>query len=128
MAKWRNERVLLGRGAGIVARAERAALIRPNCDGRHCFLLVIPLVFDATTSIWHHHGHIRSRALLSWPLGTARRAVRRGRECRRSGLQGGRGAPAQRRRTQKGSATRPEAWERKPIAEAILRRLRRCAG
>jgi hypothetical protein len=65
----------------------RAALIRPNCGGRHCFLLVIPLVFDATTSIWHHHGRIRSRALLSWPLGTARRAVRRGRECRRSGLQ-----------------------------------------
>src|SRR5262249_38113388 len=36
-------------------------------------------------------------------------------------------APAQRRRTQEGSAARPEAWERKPTAEAILRRLRRRA-
>src|SRR5438132_315947 len=42
-------------------------------------------------------------------------------------IQSDRGASAQRRRTQEGSATRPEAWERKPTAEAVLRRLRRRA-
>src|SRR5262245_14793508 len=36
-------------------------------------------------------------------------------------------ASAQRRRTQEGSATRPEAWEWQPAAEAVLRRLRRRA-
>ena len=46
---------------------------------------------------------------------------------RRSRIQGDRGASAQRRRAQEGSATRPEAWERKPTAEAVLRRLRRRA-
>src|SRR5262249_5527675 len=45
----------------------------------------------------------------------------RGQRCRRSRIQGDRGASAQRRRTQEGSATRPEAWERKPTAEAVLR-------
>src|SRR5215472_13681747 len=77
----------------------------------------------------HHgyHGHIRGRALPPRPQGAARRAVRRGRRCRRSRLQGDRGASAQRRRTQEGSATRPEAWARKPTAEAVLRRLRRRA-
>src|SRR5262245_43439731 len=29
---------------------------------------------------------------------------------------------------QQGSVTRPEAWERKPTAEAVLRRLRRSAA
>src|SRR5262245_35414472 len=75
----------------------------------------------------HGHGHIRGRALPPWPLGTARRAVRRGRRYRRSRIQGDRGASAQRRRTQEGSATGPEAWERKPTAEAVLCRLRRRA-
>src|SRR5262249_19047827 len=74
-----------------------------------------------------HHGHIRGRALPPWPLGAARRAVRRGQRCQRSRIQGDRGASAQRRRTQEGSATRSEAWERKPAAEAVLRRLRRRA-
>jgi len=79
-----------------------------------------------TEASWYH-GHIRGRALPPWPLGAARRAVRRGRRCRRSRIQGDRGASAQRRRTQEGSATRAEAWERKPTAEAVLRRLRRRA-
>jgi ABC-type nickel/cobalt efflux system permease component RcnA len=70
-----------------------------------------------------HHGHIRGRALPPWPLGAARCAVRRGRRCRRSRIQGDRGASAQRRRAQEGSVTRPQAWERKPTAEAVLRRL-----
>src|SRR5215472_16968868 len=74
-----------------------------------------------------YHGHIRDRALPPWPLGAARRAVRRGQRCRRSCIQGDRRASAQRRRTQEGSATRPEAWERKPTAEAVLRRVRRRA-
>src|SRR5215467_11016516 len=72
----------------------RAALIRPNCDGRHCFLPVFPLEASQTT---------------------------RGRRCRRSRIQGDRGVSAQRRRTQEGSATRPKAWEQKPTAEAVLR-------
>src|SRR5262249_30054592 len=77
----------------------------------------------------HHgyHGYIRGRALPTWPLGAAGPAVRRGHRCRRSRIQGDRGASAQRRRTQEDSATRPEAWERKPPAEAVLRRLRRRA-
>src|SRR5262249_59566220 len=75
----------------------------------------------------HGHGHIRGRALPPWPLGAARRAVRRGQRCQRSRIQGDRGASAQRRRTQEGPVTRPEAWERKPAAEAVLRRLRRRA-
>src|SRR6516162_2892916 len=48
-------------------------------------------------------------------------------EMPRSRIQGDRGASAQRRRTEEGSATRPEAWERKSTAEAVLRRLRRRA-
>src|SRR5262245_7729481 len=45
----------------------------------------------------HGHGHIRGRALPPWPLGAARRAVRRGQRCQRSRIQGDRGASAQRR-------------------------------
>src|SRR5262249_50566228 len=78
-------------------------------------------------SLENHIRAQRGRALPPWPLGAARRAVRRGQRCRRSRIQGDRGASAQRRRTQEGSATRPEAWERKPTAEAVLRRLRRRA-
>src|SRR5439155_10118248 len=44
----------------------------------------------------------------------------RGRRCRRSRIQGDRGASAQRRRIQEGSSARPKAWERKPTAEAVF--------
>jgi hypothetical protein len=77
----------------------------------------------------HGHGHIQGRALPPWPLGAARRAVRGGRRCRRSRIQSGRGASAQRRRSQEASAARPEAWKRKPTAEVVLRFVtRRAAG
>src|SRR5262249_16323746 len=46
---------------------------------------------------------------------------------RGSRIQGDQGASAQRRRTQEGSATGPEAWERKSTAEAVLRCPRRRA-
>ena len=56
------------------------------------------------------------------------RAVRCCRRCGRSRIQGGRGVSAERRRPQEASAARPEAWERKPGAEVVLRLLRRRAG
>jgi hypothetical protein len=80
----------------------------------------------------YRHGHIRGRALPSWPLGTARCAHCRGQRCQRSRIQRDRGASAQPGRTQEGSATRPQAWERKPTAKAVLHRVMarpgRCVG
>src|SRR5436190_18321944 len=91
---------------------------------------VLSSLYKPRSNETHHgyHGHIRGRALPPWPLGAARRAVRRGRRCRRSRIQSDRGASAQRRRTQEGSATRPEAWERRPTAETVLRRLKAASG
>jgi hypothetical protein len=57
------------------------------------------------------------------PLGAARRALCRGQKRRRSRVQGDRDTVAQRRRTQEDSATRPQAWQWKPAAHAVLCRV-----
>ena len=71
-----------------------------------------------------HCGHIRGRVLPPWSLGPSRGARCRSRRCRRSRISGDRQTFAQPRRTQEDAATRPQAWQRKPTAEAVLRRVR----
>ena len=101
---------------------------KPHCDRCHCFLPVFALSVLANETRHGHHGHIRGRALPPWPLARARAAIHRGWRCGRSRVQGEQGASAQRRRKQESSATCPEAGEREPAAEVVLRRLRRRAS